>query len=92
MSGNLAVELAPELRNRIREIIADVLEVGPEEIREEHSFAEDFEADSLLVIEMFSRFERQLHIEIPQEELVDLDSLGTAYALIARHVTEPTGV
>ncbi|MGW6685973.1 acyl carrier protein [Streptomyces sp. NPDC054961] len=92
MSGNLAVELAPELRDRVREIIADVLEVEPEEIREEHSFAEDFEADSLLVIEMFSRFERQLRLEIPQEELVDLDDLATAYALIARHVTAPSGV
>ncbi|MFF4156671.1 acyl carrier protein [Streptomyces sp. NPDC001678] len=92
MSENLATGLSAELRDKVREIVADVLEVTPEEVREEHSFAEDFDADSLLIIEMFSRFERQLGFKIPQEELVDLDNLESAYALIARHVTAPAGV
>ncbi|MFE0456992.1 acyl carrier protein [Streptomyces sp. NPDC058914] len=87
MSGNQGQDLSPELRTRIREIVADVLEVDAEEVGEQHSFVEDFDADSLLIIEMFSRFEKQLGIEIPQEELVDLDNLGTAYDLIARHTT-----
>lgn len=87
MSGNLVNEISPELRTRVREIVADVLEVSAEEVEEQHSFVEDFDADSLLIIEMFSRFEKQLGIEIPQEELVDLDDLGTAYELIARHAT-----
>ncbi|GHH24851.1 acyl carrier protein [Streptomyces rubradiris] len=87
MSDNLGKELSPELRTRIREIVADVLEVSSGEVDEQHSFVEDFDADSLLIIEMFSRFEKQLGIEIPQEELVDLDDLGTAYELIARHTT-----
>ncbi|MFE2053632.1 acyl carrier protein [Streptomyces sp. NPDC059459] len=87
MSGNLVNEISPELRTRIREIVADVLEVSAEEVKEQHSFVDDFDADSLLIIEMFSRFEKQLGIEIPQEELVDLDDLGTAYELIARHAT-----
>lgn len=87
MSGNLGKELSAELRTRIREIVADVLEVSADEVGEQHSFVEDFDADSLLIIEMFSRFEKQLGIEIPQEELVDLDNLGAAYELIARHTS-----
>ncbi|KES06233.1 polyketide-8 synthase acyl carrier protein [Streptomyces toyocaensis] len=87
MSDNLGKELSPELRTRVRGIVADVLEVSADEVGEQHSFVEDFDADSLLIIEMFSRFEKQLGIEIPQEELVDLDNLGTAYELIARHTT-----
>lgn len=85
MSDNLVADLSPELRTRIREIVADVLEVDPGDIADQQSFVDDFEADSLLIIEMFSRFEKQLSIEIPQEELVDLDNLAAAYTLIARH-------
>jgi acyl carrier protein len=65
--------------------VADVLEIDSGDISDQQSFVDDFDADSLLIIEMFSRFEKQLGIEIPQEELVDLDNLDAAYALIARH-------
>ncbi|MEV5280065.1 MULTISPECIES: acyl carrier protein [unclassified Streptomyces] len=92
MSENLAASLSADLRTRVRDIVADVLEVSAEEVGEHHSFADDFDADSLLIIEMFSRFERQLGIEIPQEELVDLDDLASAYALIARHTKAVAGV
>lgn len=85
MSDNLEQSLSPELRSRVRDIVAEVLEVSADEVDEHKSFAEDLDADSLLVIEIFSRFERQLGIRIPQEELTDLDDLGTAYALVARH-------
>ncbi|MEU4656919.1 phosphopantetheine-binding protein [Streptomyces sp. NPDC023723] len=71
------------MREKIREIVADVLEAEP---ADESSFADDFEADSLLVIEIFSRFERDLGIKIPQDELTELDDLPTAYALVEKRV------
>ncbi|MEU9289302.1 acyl carrier protein [Streptomyces sp. NPDC048275] len=92
MSDNLASSLSPELRIRVRDIVAEVLEVPADEVDETKSFAEDFDADSLLVIEIFSRFERQLGIKIPQDELTDLDDLGAAYELIARRHTTPEAV
>ncbi|MGX2995745.1 acyl carrier protein [Streptomyces sp. JNUCC 64] len=92
MSVNANKELSPELRARVREIVADVLEVDTDEVGDHHSFSEDFEADSLLIIEMYSRFEKNLGIEIPQDDLVDLDDLGTAYSLIAQHATAPAHV
>ncbi|UUU22353.1 acyl carrier protein [Streptomyces sp. DSM 40750] len=94
MSENQASSLSAELRTRVRDLVAEVLEVPADEVDENKSFAEDFEADSLMVIEIFSRFERQLGIRIPQEELTDLDDLGAAYALIARHhaTSESLGV
>ncbi|MFC7331441.1 acyl carrier protein [Marinactinospora rubrisoli] len=77
--------VSAELREKVRAIIADVLEVDAAELSENSSFADDFEADSLMSIEMFSRFERDLGISIPQDELVDLDDLATAYELVGRH-------
>lgn len=82
--SDLTSSLSSELRTRVREIVADVLEVPVEELAEDKSF-EDLGADSLMAIEIFSRFERQLGIRIPQEELVELENLTAAYDLVARH-------
>ena len=86
------VTISEELRANVRSIVAEVLEVEPEELTDEGSFGDDYEADSLLVIEMFARFERNLGIKIPKGELVELDNLPDAYALVAQHtVKEPVG-
>lgn len=77
--------LPEDVRVKIREIVAEVLEVDLAQITEESSFVNDHEADSLLVIEIFSRFERDLHIKIPMNDLTELDSLAEAYDMVARH-------
>lgn len=79
------VVISDELRESVRAIVAEVLEIDIAELTDTSSFADDFEADSLLVIEMFARFERNLGIKIPQEDLTELDDLPTAYELVARH-------
>lgn len=79
------IAVSDELRESVRAIVVDVLEIDETEITDSSSFANDFEADSLLVIEMFARFERNLGIKIPQEDLVELDDLPTAYSVVARH-------
>ncbi|TDQ48470.1 acyl carrier protein [Actinorugispora endophytica] len=85
MSGNTISE---DLRQKVHAIIADVLEVDAGELVETSSFSEDFGADSLMSIEIFSRFERDLGITVPQEELVDLDDLPTVYELVGRHAPQ----
>lgn len=78
--------ISEELRARVRAIVGDVLEVEDDgALTDESSFADDFDADSLLVIEIFSRFERDLGIKIPQEDLTELDDLPAAYAVVAKH-------
>ncbi|WP_326415444.1 acyl carrier protein [Amycolatopsis sp. H20-H5] len=77
--------ISEELRENVRSIVADVLEVEPAELTDNGSFGEDYDADSLLIIEMFARFERNLGIKIPQGDLVELDNLPAAYALVAQH-------
>ncbi|MFH8404368.1 acyl carrier protein [Streptomyces sp. NPDC018019] len=84
--------LPEELRNKVREIIADVLEADADELTEESSFVGDFDADSLLVIEMYSRFERDLGIKVPQEDAPELDSLPATYAHLAKYAPEAAGV
>jgi acyl carrier protein len=77
--------ISDELRENVRSIVADVLEIEISDLTDNSSFVDDFAADSLLVIEMFARFERYLGIKIPQEELTELDNLPAAYTLVAQH-------
>ncbi|MFC4564289.1 acyl carrier protein [Nocardiopsis mangrovi] len=87
------ITISVELRDKVREIIADVLEVDADQLTDQSSFADDFEADSLMSIEIFSRFERDLGITVPQDQLTDLDDLATAYDIVAKHaVQEVSGV
>ncbi|MEU6106023.1 acyl carrier protein [Streptomyces flaveolus] len=79
------------LQEKIHALVADVLEVDPAELNDESSFADDLDADSLLVIEIFSRFERDLGIKIPQDELTELDNLPAAYELVGRHLATENG-
>ncbi|WP_326568624.1 phosphopantetheine-binding protein [Amycolatopsis rhabdoformis] len=77
--------ISEKLREDVKQIISEVLEVEPAELSEDGSFENDYDADSLLVIEMFARFERSLGVKIPQDEMIELDTLPAAYALVARH-------
>jgi len=79
------VVISEDLREDVRRIVAEVLEVEPGALSDGDSFTEDHEADSLLVIEMFARFERTLGVKIPQDEMVELDDLPTAWDLVGRH-------
>ncbi|MFJ5710091.1 MULTISPECIES: acyl carrier protein [unclassified Streptomyces] len=78
-------QLPEDVRAGIREIVAEVLEVDASDLTEDSSFVNDFDADSLLVIEIISRFERDLHIRIPKDELAELDTLPEAYELVGKH-------
>lgn len=78
-------QLPEDLRAGIREIVAEVLEVDASDLTEDSSFVNDFDADSLLVIEIISRFERDLRIRIPKDELAELDTLPEAYELVGKH-------
>ncbi|MFC9329463.1 acyl carrier protein [Kitasatospora sp. NPDC057015] len=78
-------QLPEEIRERIREIVAEILEADLADLDDEKSFTDDLEADSLLVIEIISRFERDLHIKIPMDDLSELDTLPEAYELVGRH-------
>ncbi|MFF9144229.1 acyl carrier protein [Streptomyces sp. NPDC055051] len=77
-------QLPEDLRADIRGIVAEVLEVDASDLAEDSSFVNDFDADSLLVIEIISRFERDLRIKIPKDELAELDTLPEAYELVAK--------
>ncbi|ATL88315.1 acyl carrier protein [Streptomyces samsunensis] len=70
--------------DELREIVAEVLEVEPEEITETGSFAEEHEADSLRAIEILARIEKKYKIDIPQSELPQMENLKAVYDVVAQ--------
>ncbi|MET8351531.1 MULTISPECIES: acyl carrier protein [Micromonospora] len=69
----------------LREIVAEVLELEPEEVADTADFVEEYEADSLRAIEILARIEKRYRVEIPQAELNEMRSLKAVHEVVARH-------
>lgn len=69
----------------IKDIITEVLEIEPEEMTETSLFVKDHGADSLRAIEIMSRLEKRLGIQIPQNDLAKMTNLENVYAVCKQH-------
>jgi acyl carrier protein len=76
---------AQEVKDDLREMIAEVLEIEPEEITDTSLFVEDHEADSLRAIEILARIEKKYKVEIPQEKLADMVNLRAVCDTLAEY-------
>lgn len=61
---------------KIKEMVAEQLNVDAEEITAETSFKEDLGADSLDLFELVMALEEEYEIEIPSEELEKITTVG----------------
>ncbi len=67
---------------KLREAIADILNVDPNEVTEETTFTEDLGADSLDVYQIVMKIEEAFEIEIPAEAVKEISTVGEAVLLI----------
>lgn len=72
--------------SELREIVAEVLEVEPEELTDSGDFVEDYEADSLRAIEILARIEKKYRVEIPQSELAGMRTLKGVSEVVDQYV------
>lgn len=68
--------------DKLKEVIADVLSVDPNEITLETTFTEDLGADSLDVFQIIMGIEEAFEIEIPADKAEHITTVGEAVALI----------
>ena len=61
---------------KMKEIIADQLGVSEDEVTLEASFKEDLDADSLDLFELFMALEEEYDVEIPSDDLAELNTVG----------------
>ena len=73
--------------DKLKEVIADVLSVDPNEITLETTFTEDLGADSLDVFQIVMGIEEAFEIEIPAEKAEQITTVGEAVALIKKSMS-----
>ncbi len=79
--------------NLVRDRLADILEIEPQQINEGDSFADDLEADSLALIELVEALEEELAertvgFRIEDEDLQDLRLVRDAVDYVYTRVGE----
>ena len=61
---------------KMKEIIADQLSVSEDEVTLEASFKDDLDADSLDLSELVMALEEEYDVEIPSDDLAELNTVG----------------
>ena len=69
--------------DRLKKIVVEQLGVDEDEVKPEASFVDDLNADSLDLVEAVLALEEEWGIEIPEEEMDGVKTVGEAVKLVA---------
>jgi acyl carrier protein len=80
----------PTVYERVKSIVADKLGVNEEDVREESSFADDLNADSLDLVELIMAFEEEFStdsqpVEISDEAAGNIHTIKDAVDYLKEH-------
>ncbi|MCP3759189.1 MULTISPECIES: acyl carrier protein [unclassified Streptomyces] len=76
-------EITGDVREIVKKIVCDILEVEDGELTETTVFSEDFGVDSLAIIEIMTAIEDSLDITVDQGEAKRMVSLAAIYEVLA---------
>ena len=77
-----------EILTKVREIVADKLGIGEEDIHLESDFLDDLGADSLYLNEIVYEIEEEFDLRVPDEAFDLLRTVGQAVEYIYNRVHE----
>jgi len=77
--------MSATIEQKVKNIIADQLGVGEEEIKPAASFIEDLGADSLDIVELVMAMEEEFEVEIPDEEAENIKTVQDAINYVTTH-------
>lgn len=72
-----------EVEEKVRSLLSEQLQVGRDEVKTATRFREDLDVDSLDLVEATLALEDALGVEIPEEEMRDVETVGQAVELVA---------
>jgi acyl carrier protein len=70
----------------LKEVAAEVLSVDPDQVTEDARFKEDLDADSLDLVELVMGREERFDIEVPEDDLAGVTTVGQAVDLVLAKV------
>ena len=65
-----------EVLQVLRDKAIEMLEVEADQVQEDKSFVDDLQVDSLSLVEFTMELEDTLGVELPEEELTDVKTIG----------------
>lgn len=73
-----------EIISGLAEVVEEVTGIEPSEVTEEKSFVDDLDIDSLSMVEIAVQLEDRYGVEIPDEDLGKLRTVGDAVAYVEK--------
>lgn len=73
-------------------IIAEELELEVSDFTLTGHFVDDYDADSLALIAVVARIEKEVGVAIPKTDLMEMINLAAVFELIDRYENAPVGV
>ncbi len=70
----------------LQDVAAEVLSVEPAQVTESARFKEDLDADSLDLVELVMGLEERFDIEVPEDDLEGVTTVGQALDLVLTKV------
>jgi len=74
--------LDQELFARFQKCAIEVLSVSEDQVKPDANFGDDLDADSLDLVELVMALEEEFGVEVPEEELEGIETVGQAYDLV----------
>ena len=72
-----------ELFARFQKCAVEVLSVSEDQVTADAKFGDDLDADSLDLVELVMALEEEFGVEVPEDELEGIETVGQAYDLVA---------
>jgi acyl carrier protein len=75
-----------EIQQRVRNVVASVLNVDPAEVQPESNLVFDLGADSFSSVELIAGFEEEFDIEMDEDKAREVQTVEGAVDFIAQYV------
>jgi acyl carrier protein len=75
-----------EIFEKVRELVAERLNVDEDEVTEDAKFIDDLGADSLDIVELVMDLESEFDLEIPDEDAEAISTVSEAVEYIEKNV------
>ena len=73
------------MKNEVIKLIAEVLEIDPKTLNEKTNLLKDLEIESLDLVDLIVAFEDKYSLEIPDQDIKELLTIGDIISYIEKH-------
>ncbi|MBE1555095.1 acyl carrier protein [Sporosarcina limicola] len=71
---------------KVRAIIAEVLEVEIDEVKAETDLVEELDADSMMALEIMATIEKEFRVKIPENEIQNFTTLDAIIKIVEKEM------